>query len=132
MKNNLKFLFILFIGAGILNAQETKDSLLTIDRIYKSSEFREDRQRPVFWIEDGDAFVTIERNEKDQDQLVKYVSQSNEKSLYLSSGEITPEGHNSSLRIEDFSLSPDETKLLIFTNTSRVWRSNTCLLYTSD
>jgi dipeptidyl-peptidase-4 len=125
MKNKIGFLFILFIGTSILNAQETKDSLLTIDRIYNSSEFRKEARRPVFWIEDGDAFVTIERNEKGHDQLVKYVSRSNEKSLYLSSGEITPEGHNSSLRIEDFTLSPDETKLLIFTNTSRVWRSNT-------
>jgi len=124
MKNNLKFLFILLIGTSILNAQETKDSLLTIDRIYNTTEFKKDSQRPIFWIEEGDAFVTIERNEKGHDQLVKYISRNNEKSLYLSSGEITPEGSNSSLRIEDFTLSPDESKLLIFTNTSRVWRSN--------
>jgi len=81
MKNNLRFLFILFIGSGILNAQETKDSLLTIDRIYNTSEFKKDRQRPISWIENGDAFVTIERNEKEHDQRVKYISRSNEKSL---------------------------------------------------
>ncbi|UGU16522.1 DPP IV N-terminal domain-containing protein [Sinomicrobium kalidii] len=111
-------------GTALLCAQQT-DSLLTIDRIYNSSEFRVDRQRPVFWVEDGDAFVTIEPSGEGEDQLIRYVSRNNRKSVYLSADKITPKGRDKALRIEDFTLSPDETKVLIFTNSGRVWRSNT-------
>ncbi len=121
----INFLFVLFIIVYTTNAQKAKDSILSIDRIYNSSEFNADRQRPIFWINGGNAFVTIERSEDGDDQLVKYLSSSNEKSIYLSSEKITPENQDSALRIENFSLSPDETQLLIFTNSSRVWRSNT-------
>lgn len=121
MKNKI----CLFLLCGIqFTFAQVSDSLLTIDRIYNSSEFRGERQGPVFWIDQGEAFVTVEKDEKGQDQLIKYISRSNKKSTYLSSVENTPSGHNAALEIEDFSLSPDGSQLLIFTNSSRVWRSN--------
>ncbi|MGS2737841.1 S9 family peptidase [Sinomicrobium sp. M5D2P17] len=123
-KINILLLTFLISGTALLSAQQT-DSILTPDRIYNSREFRADRQRPVFWVEDGDAFVSIERNSQGEDQLVKYISKNNRSSIYLSAEAITPEGTDKALEIEDFTLSPDETKVLIFTNSSRVWRSNT-------
>lgn len=122
MKN--KIFLLLFLGIQFTHGQVT-DSLLTIDRIYNSSELRGERQGPVFWIDEGEAFVTVEKDEKGQDQLIKYISRTNKKSTYLSSEESTPSGQNAALEIEDFTLSPDGSKLLIFTNSSRVWRSNT-------
>ncbi len=121
----IKIFFILFLRIQFIQAQEVTDSLLTIDRIYNSSEFKQEMQRPVFRIEEGEAFVTVEKDEKEQDQLIKYISRNNKKSTYLSSEEITPPGRDAALQIEDFTLSPDASRLLIFTNSSRVWRSNT-------
>lgn len=95
---------LLLMATALLHAQRT-DPLLTLDRIYNSSEFRLDRQRPVFWVENGDAFVTIERSENGEDHLIKYVSKDNKRSLYLSADEITPEDEDKALRIEDFTLS---------------------------
>lgn len=118
-------LLIVFLFLGCFVTAQQKDSLLTIDRIYNSAEFRVENQRPIFWIEGGDAFVTIESTKDGQDQLIKYNSKDNEKSLYVSAAEITPQGEKKALKIEDFTLSPDGTKLLVFTNSSRVWRSNT-------
>ncbi|MBC9794994.1 S9 family peptidase [Sinomicrobium weinanense] len=112
------------MGTVLLHGQQT-DPLLTLDRIYNSSEFHTDSQRPVFWVENGDAFVTVEPSAEGEDQLIRYVSRNNKKSVYLSAAKITPEGEDRALSIEDFTLSPDETKVLIFTNSSRVWRSNT-------
>ncbi|MGS2765095.1 S9 family peptidase [Sinomicrobium sp. M5D2P9] len=123
-KINILLLTFLISGTALLSAQQT-DSILTLNRIHNSREFRADRQRPVFWVEDGDAFVSIERNSQGEDQLVKYISKNNRSSIYLSAEAITPEGTDKALKIEDFTLSPDETKVLIFTNSSRVWRSNT-------
>ena len=122
MNKTFHFL-ILFFVIGISSAQQISDSLLTIDRIYNSSEFKGDRQAPIFWIENGDAFVTIEQNEAENDELIRYESKNYQKSVYLSAEKLDLNGN--ALSIEDFSLSPDGSKVLLFTNSSRVWRSNT-------
>ncbi|MAW94085.1 MULTISPECIES: S9 family peptidase [unclassified Leeuwenhoekiella] len=124
---NFKLLLSLFIAlsAGLnTTAQEKDPARLTLDRIYNSGEFNTDRARSISWINNGDAFVTIE-NENGNDQLIKYESKSNDRSIFLSAAALTPEGTNQALNVADFSLSNDESKILIFTNTSRVWRSNT-------
>lgn len=77
------------IGPATLNAQKSTDSLLTINRIYNSSEYRSERQRPVSWIDSGEAFVTIERTDQGQDHLVRYLSWNNERSIYLGPEELT-------------------------------------------
>lgn len=117
-------LLFLFTSPLCIQGQETKSALLTLDRIYNSDEFQGDSQRPISWIEDGKAFVTIEKNNEGADELIKYLSKNNVRSSYLSAARLTPE-NGDPLSVSDFSLSNDGTKVLIFTNTSRVWRSNT-------
>lgn len=103
----------------------TEANTLTIDRIYTSGEFRQERQRPIQWIENGNAYVTIESSAQtnNADELVRYDSQTQSKSIYVSANSLKI--NDKSLTIESFTLSPDGTKVLIFTNSSRVWRSNT-------
>lgn len=126
-----KFSLILFlflsIGVSSLIAQSEDSSLLTIDRIFASKEFRQDHQPPVQWIEGGKAYVIIEASEKVKDakELVRYESKNQEKSIFISAEELIPGGKDEPIEIEDFSLSPDGSKVLIFNNSSRVWRSNT-------
>ncbi len=110
------------------NAQEIRDSgMLSIDRIFNSNEFRQDSQRPVKWIKNGKAYLTIEKssNIENADELIRYESRSGEKSLFVPAENLIPEGSDKPVPIEDFSLIKDESKVLIFTNSSRVWRSNT-------
>ncbi len=125
MKNfnfsGINLLLILFISCNNFFAQEK--GLLSLERIYSSSEFSSDYQRPIFWIENGDAFVSIEKNEGGNDQLIRYESKNYESSIYLAAENLIANGKN--LDIEDFSLSPDGSKVLIFNNSSKVWRSNT-------
>ena len=121
IKLGLLCLFTIAVNSTA-NAQDA--SQLTLDRIY-SSEFRGESARAISWIDDGDAFVTIEQTEDGQDQLIKYESKSNAQEIFLSAEALTPSGEDQALQIADFSLSNDESKVLIFTNTSRVWRSNT-------
>ncbi|MEH6658416.1 S9 family peptidase [Leeuwenhoekiella marinoflava] len=123
----LKHVFVVLVAAQIgltATAQEQDLSKLTLDRIY-SSEFNGDNARSISWINDGEAFVTIERTDSGEDQLIKYESKSNDQEVFLSADALTPAGASQALRVADFSLSKDESKVLIFTNTSRVWRSNT-------
>ena len=123
---NLYVIAFLF-SVSFSDAQTVKDSsLLSIDRIY-SGEFRPEWQRPVRWINNGEAYLTIEPSESlpGAVELIKYVSKTGEKSIFLSASKLIPEGKSKPVFIESFSMSDDESKVLIFTNSSRVWRSNT-------
>ncbi|MDW3196554.1 MAG: DPP IV N-terminal domain-containing protein [Cytophagales bacterium] len=120
----MKRVSTLFITLLTVVALQAQDSQLSIDRLY-SGEFREDRQRPATWIEEGNAFIIIERNDQGQNEMIRYSSSNAERSIFLSSVQLTPNGQSTPLRIESFSLSNDESKVLIFTNSKRVWRSNT-------
>ncbi|NMM47853.1 S9 family peptidase [Marinigracilibium pacificum] len=122
---NLRILFFLILGglSSLGYSQESK--LLTLDRIYNSNEFSQDYQNPISWIENGDAYIILEYNDQNQNELIKYDSKKQTASPLLSATQLTPEGTSDPIYIEDFTMSEDESKILIFTNSSRVWRTNT-------
>ena len=122
--NTLLLVAILLIGKPSFAQDTVNSELLTIDRIF-SGEFRQDYERDIQWIENGDAYVTIEKSAttKGADELVRYDSESQQKTVFVSASNLM--ANEKSLPIESFSLSPDGSKVLIFTNSSRVWRSNT-------
>ncbi len=116
---------VLLFNFSTTNAQAITDSgLLTIDRIY-SGEFQRQYERDIQWIENGEAYVTIESSTilKGADELVHYTSATQKRTLFVAADALKVK--DKSLSIKSFSLSPDGSKVLIFTNTSRVWRSNT-------
>ena len=120
-----KLSLLLLFQIVFMSAQEMANKdLLDIDRIY-SGEFQQDYERKIQWIENGNAYVIIEKSDDLQgaDELVRYDSKKQTKSVYVPATGLQPD--STSLSIESFSLSPDGTKVLIFTNSSRVWRSNT-------
>ncbi len=120
-----KLSLLLLFQFFFLVAQETEQkNLLNIDRIY-SGEFSQDYERNIQWIENGEAYMIIEKSNKldGADELIRYESKSQEKSIYVPAEGLRIDSE--SLSIESFSLSPDGSKVLIFTNSSRVWRSNT-------
>lgn len=98
---------------------------LNLEAIYNSSQYRSEYQNPIFWISNGDSYITISTNEKGENELIEHRSKNNRSRIFLSSEALTPKGAEQALEIESFSLSDDQRKVLIFTNSSRVWRSNT-------
>ncbi len=118
-------LITFFIITGAMAQLASGPGLLTIDQIYASSEFRGDYFSPFQWVENGDAYARVEYDEEGRQQLVKYRSDSGESAVVATSEELTPAGSSSAISVENFSFSSDESKLLLFTNSARVWRSNT-------
>ncbi len=116
MKLRISFYLLLLHFTVLVFAQS--DTRLTIDRIFASSEFQMERQPSISWIEGGDSYVIVEDG-----RLIKFETTSQERSVFLSQDQLTPDGRDV-LNIEDFSLSDDESKVLIFTNSKRVWRTN--------
>ncbi len=58
--------------------------------------------------------------------IIKYVTKTGKKEILVDAKNLIPQGSDKPLRMSNYSWSDDElTKLLIFTNTKRVWRANT-------
>jgi dipeptidyl-peptidase 4 len=74
----------------------------------------------IQWSPDKDSYFVIEKGE-----IVRYELPSLAKSVVVSTKDLKPSDSEKSVKIENFSFSKDEKKVLIFTNTKKVWRLNT-------
>ena len=121
-------LLLVGLAAPALAQQPVADStLLTVDRIYASSEFRGQSFGPLRWLDDGAAYTTLERSEgtpRGQD-IVRYDTETGAREILIPAARLIPTGDSVPLSIEDYSWSADDNRLLVFTNSRQVWRQNT-------
>ena len=118
---------VLALTAAIPAQQDERALALEqqIDRIYKDNEYALPRFGPARWLEDGTAYTTVERAEGGGSDIVRYDAATGTRSVLISSAQLTPSGGKKPLSIADYVWSDDGSKLLIFTNTRKVWRQNT-------
>ena len=105
-------------------AQQTDPSLLTVDSLFT---YRTRFLGPVQWQTDGSGYLALEPSptKKNFVDIVRYDASNGTRTVKVSAEKLTPTGATEPLSVEEFSLTADEQKLLIFTNSARVWRSNT-------
>jgi dipeptidyl-peptidase-4 len=123
----INVLFISYITFSICISSEPDSSLLTIDRIFLQREFSAKGLGQTQWFDNGDSYTKLESSEKLESgkDIVKYDVQSGEKEIIVSVDKLIPKGDSIALDIESYSFTNDQKKLLIFTNTKKVWRRNT-------
>ena len=122
------YLLILILLAGITktNGQENDPALLSINRLYNSNEFRQEWLGQTEWFNDGEFYTKIEWSKKNNGvEIALYETKTGKRTILVSTKQLTPKGQEKALTIASYSWSKDRRKLLIFTNTKRVWRSNT-------
>ena len=127
-KHSSLILPIIFLLAGFTLYAQTEDpSILTLERIFSSREFRSERFGPARWLVDGSGYTTLEKSEEciDRDDIVKYEPKTGRREIFVPASRLIPPGESSPLGIADYAWSSDGRWLLIFTNTKRVWRRNT-------
>lgn len=114
-----------------LQEQIQDSTKLTLDRIIGSGEFVQEVPPSIDWIDEGEYYLTLESSVAIDGavDIVKYKTgvppdlQSQE--IFVKAEQMIPNGSEAPLKIASFELSPDGKKLLIFTNTKKVWRTNT-------
>jgi dipeptidyl-peptidase 4 len=74
----------------------------------------------IKWAKDGVSYFRIEGG-----GVSKYTLPANQKSEVISKDKLIPAGKTTSLTVKNFLLSDDNSKVLIFTNSKRVWRYET-------
>lgn len=127
-------LLLLGLVAQPLPAQPNDPSLLTLDRIFSDKEFKPETFGPARWLEDGAAYTTLEpapgaapgasAESPGVRELVRYDTASGRREVLVPAARLVPPGGSAPLEIADYSWSKDGKQLLLFTDTKRVWRSN--------
>ncbi len=115
-------LFLIFSSAII--SQTYDESKLTLERIFRSGEFSAARFGKIEWFENDNSYTMLEWKGKNQ-QLVKYDVEIGDSTVIVKSEKLIPQNSAEPLRIQDYSFSDNLKLLLIFTNTKKVWRTNT-------
>ncbi|HWX94900.1 MAG TPA: S9 family peptidase [Terriglobales bacterium] len=82
---------------------------------------------PARWLNGGQAYTTLEVSLEATggNELARYDSATGQREVQVSAKQLTPSGSKEPLKIEDYAWSNDLTRLLIYTNSKRVWRANT-------
>ena len=121
-------LAVLFLFAAPLAAQQARPgdpSLLTVERIFASGEFRGQGMGPVRWLDDS-TYTAVEASAGGKGaDLVRYDAATGARRVLVSAAQLTPAGATAPLDVEDYDWSADHRKLLVFTKSERVWRENT-------
>jgi len=124
-------LLVLWISAfcdGVCRAGESPadKSLLTLDRIFSSAEFEPEKAPAIQWRKQGSGYTALEKAPgKDAGrQLVWHDPATSRDEVLVPAHLFIAPGESAPLAIESYSLSDDGSKLLIYTNSRRVWRIN--------
>jgi dipeptidyl-peptidase-4 len=103
---------------------QSRSDLLTLDTLFT---YQPKSLGPLQWEADGKGYLMLEpaANKKDAMDVVRYDAATGTRTISVAADKLTPAGATSPLAIEEFNLSRDGKRMLIFTNSERVWRSNT-------
>lgn len=127
MVRRLWQVLIAFFAASGLGLRAQDQSALTLERIFSSPEFQSGWFGPLAWFDDGDAYTTLEESASlpGAYEIVKNVVSTGASDVLVAAADLIPEGQTTPLEVEDYTWSDDKSKLLIYTNSARVWRLNT-------
>jgi dipeptidyl-peptidase-4 len=120
-------LLVASAGSPAARAQIKPEVSQLLNRFYNTEEFEPKTFGPARWLENGDAYTTVEPSATANDarEIVRYATATGERSIMVSVAQLTPPGAKEPLKIADYIWSKDMSRLLVFTNTRKVWRTNT-------
>lgn len=100
--------------------------VVKLDDIYKNNTFSSKDYGPVRWMKDNKGYSTLEiNNEVGGKDIIRYEAKSGVRSVLVSANKLIPNGETKPLAIKNYEWSLDNSKLLVFTNTRKVWRYHT-------
>jgi len=108
---------------------------LSLTSIYQDKNFKSENIGQIRWLDDGSAYLAIEDAKKDatdedkgqsqdkDNEIVSYNPNTLTRTILVTAKQLTPQDSESALAIDNYIFSDDKSKLLIYTNSEKVWRS---------
>ncbi len=120
------FLFAVILSGVFCVNLSAQNPKITIEDVFVKGTYNTRGVNSLHWMEDGVSYSALEANKEVGGlDIVSYDIKTGERKVVLSAEKLIPDGLTKPLRLRDYSFSSDKTKMLIFTNTDRVWRYNT-------
>ncbi|HRD01315.1 MAG TPA: DPP IV N-terminal domain-containing protein [Candidatus Saccharicenans sp.] len=119
--------FPVLLSFAFLPSQEkTFSPDLTLERIFANREFVQESFGPAQWLADGQSYTTLEKSAEIEGakDIVLYEGKTGRRQIMVSAASLSDPEQSKSLRVEAYSWSKDNSLLLVFTNSQRVWRQN--------
>lgn len=120
---------LVLAGTTLLAQQDDRAAALNaqIDRIFAANEFQVPRFGPARWRPDGASYSTVEpaASPAGASDIVRYDAATGRRDVLVPGARLVPRGQSTALTIDDYAWSSDGRRLLVFTNTKKVWRDNT-------
>jgi len=122
----MKSLPLLLFALGTLSALATGQdpAALSLQRV-QSGEFSPGNYGPIRWLDDGSGYTTLEQAQGGGRDIVRHDPATGTREVLVAASSLVPKGRRRPLPIADYAWSSDGKKLVIFTNTRRVWRHHT-------
>ncbi len=125
MNRRLSFGLVFIITICCFSDSFAQNKKLTVEDIYSNNLYRSKGFGPVRWMKDSKGYTTLENNaEVKGNDIILYDVEKGTRKVLVSAKELTPAGSNKPLSIDNYIWSIDNSKLLVFTNTRKVWRQN--------
>ena len=124
------------LAAVVVQGQQADPSVALhqqIDRIFNEKAYEPPRFGPARWLPEGGVYAIVEQpsGEAAGSEIARYDAASGTRTVLVPASRLVPRTPSGSdrpsrpLDIDDYAWAPDGRRLLIFTNTKRVWRQNT-------
>ena len=113
--------------------------MLTLEAIFKDFTFDSKKPGQIRWLKDGSGYTALETVEQYRDaeperdeegeiikwaeDIVIYDPATLDREVLISADQLTPDGEEKALTVDDYIWSEDRSKLLVYTNSVKVWRS---------
>jgi len=119
-------ILLLYLGSNNPLYPQASKTELTLEDIYKDGAYPTRYYRSVRWLEDSQHYTTLELNrDRNCSEIVRYDVISGERLILVGADQLVPVDRTEPLVVRDYMWSPDNSKMLLFTNTRRVWRYHT-------
>ena len=122
---------IVAIAAAVsLAAQDDRAGTVDVQlgRVFDANEYAVPRFGPARWRPDGVSYAVVEpvaAGEAAGFDIVRYDAASGAREVLVGGIKLMAPGQTTPLPVDDYAWSQDGTRLLVFTNTRKVWRYNT-------
>jgi dipeptidyl aminopeptidase/acylaminoacyl peptidase len=97
-----------------------------LHRTFVDKDFVAKSYGPVVWLKGGKSYATVEPSGTEGSaDIVRYDTETGQREILVSGQKLVASDEKKPISIEDYALSDDLNRVLIFTNSRRVWRRNT-------
>ncbi len=123
---------LLWVASASAQAQPAADGQVQalydqIDRVFQAKEYDAPRFGPARWLPGGSAYAIVEPAAAPATgrEIVRYDAATGARTILVAASLLVPPGGAAPLDISDYAWSADGARLLVFTNTRKVWRDHT-------